>query len=177
MVKVCTSPFRIDSEGKRILQCHSKGDKRFSPFCCFVSAFGIFKSIENHYQCAKVFEEMPPPRDWRDAKQYKKDGIKQIGWKIGNLPILPVTLVESGGFAIEDWGVQFYLSLWYKYLRSNSKLIAIAREFDAFEDPFEGNFPFSQARVFELVSCENVEAIRPMCQPLFDLILSQERNF
>jgi hypothetical protein len=31
----------------KILQCHTKGDKRFSPFCCYISAFNLTKSIED----------------------------------------------------------------------------------------------------------------------------------
>lgn len=45
-IKVIEAPFSINPDGLKVLQCHSRGDRRFSPFCCFVEAFGQKDSIE-----------------------------------------------------------------------------------------------------------------------------------
>jgi hypothetical protein len=69
--------FWLEKDGKRILQCHSKGDGRFSPFNCYLEAFGFRDSIENHYQCSKIFDisgvpgviqNKAVPSNWREAK-------------------------------------------------------------------------------------------------------------
>ncbi len=60
---------------QKILQCHSQGDKRYSPFCCNVKAFGENRSIENHYQSTKLFQTpkgLIQARDWREAKDWQK---------------------------------------------------------------------------------------------------------
>ena len=36
-----------------ILECSSKGDKRFSALYAKVKVFGVYDSIENHYQNCK----------------------------------------------------------------------------------------------------------------------------
>lgn len=155
---------------KKILQCHSRGDKRFSPFFCPVEAFGIVRSIESHYQLAKRFQDKPAPQSWKDCKQWQKAGIRQVQWQIGNV-ILPVkTDPQTKGFAIDDWGVQWYIALWEKYLHQHPEVVAIAAQYDGFEDPFEGTFPFGQAKVFELVSRQGTKALRPMWQPLYNLL-------
>src|SRR5919108_2391626 len=124
--QVLATPFSINPNGQRILQCHSRGDRRFSPFCCFVDAFGKKDSIENHYQRAKVFEGNRFPKDWKEAKQFKKSGLKQVAWQIGSLRLPCLPNEQGNGFALNDFGIQFYIALWHKYLLSNRGLIAIA---------------------------------------------------
>lgn len=164
-----------DGRGDRVLQCHSRGDKRFSPFFCSVRAFNRWDSIENHYQRSKVFATGDEIESWRDAKRLQKEGISQVSWQIGKL-VLPVKLNDLGtNFAIDDWGVQWYIALWYKYLSDPNKeyLINIAKEYTEYQDIFEESFPFSQARVFRTVakdSAEGVAALLPYCKPLMDLL-------
>ena len=50
------------------LECSSKGDKRFSAFYAKVIWNGELKSIEDHYQAAKVFEDGSTGLSWRQAK-------------------------------------------------------------------------------------------------------------
>jgi len=38
---------------KRVLECSSRGDKRFSALYAKVLAFGVRDTIENHYQKSK----------------------------------------------------------------------------------------------------------------------------
>lgn len=137
----------------RTLQCHSRGDVRFSPFGARVRMFGRLDAIENHYQSAKVFEGGRVPADWREAREMKRAKLRQIGWRIG--PRLLRTRQDRRDpavFALEDFGIQLYCLLWCKYIRRRPELVEHARGFDAFADPYAGNFPFSQARVWELVA-------------------------
>lgn len=161
----------------RVLQVHTRGDKRFSPFCCFVTAYSRRASIEEHYQTAKLFEGGRAPRDWREAKYFAKRpphglGLRQTGWRIGSRELARRN-AAGDVLALDDPGLMFYLRLWHRYLTENPALIEEARRFDAFEDPFEGTFPFGQRRVFELVTREGVAALEPMFAPL--LVLTGER--
>ena len=157
----------------RTLQCHSRGDVRFSPFGARVRMFGRLDNIENHYQSAKVFENGRGPADWREAREMKRAKLRQIGWRIG--PRLLKTRQDRGDpkvFALEDFGIQLYCLLWCKYIRCHPELVEHARGFDAFEDPFAGNFPFSQAKVWELVAEheDGVERLAAMGWELADLL-------
>jgi hypothetical protein len=89
----------------KILQCHTKGDKRFSPFCCYVEAFKVTRSIENHYQCAKRFKGMPHPQSWRDAKQWQKRGIERICLELPNGLQLPPDSKQ-----VTDLAIQWYIA-------------------------------------------------------------------
>lgn len=152
----------------KILQCHSKGDKRFTPFNCQLEVFGITKSIENHYQTAKRFQGQPNPKDWRDAKAMQKAGYKRIGFQINGIWLPPETV------KVDDLAVQFYIAMWYKYLKLHPELIAIASEYDEFEDIFKGKFPFCQADVIRQVVTHGKESLLPMCKDFFQLC--QQKN-
>ena len=169
-IKVIEAPFSINPDGLRVLQCHSRGDRRFSPFCCFVEAFGQKDSIENHYQRAKLFDGNRVPNNWRDAKRWKKSGLKQVGWQIGSLRLPCISNEQGIGFALNDFGIQFYIALWHKYLLSNRTLLTVASEFDEFEDPFRGTFPFCQADVIRQCVREGIDSLRPMYDELRSLL-------
>jgi len=171
--KVFEGEFRVE-EGKRILQCHSKGNKEFSPFFCYVTAFGKKDSIENHYQCAKRFDTCDAPSSWRDVKSCEKLRIRQVSWQIGKLN-LPVKSNEQGNsFVIDDYGIQYYVMLWYKHLKENPQKLVYAKDFDDFEDPFAGYFPFCQAEVIKVVVREGIEALVPYFSELRDLLYKKE---
>ena len=159
----------------KILQCHTRGDRRFSPFCCYVEAFGLTRSIEDHYQCAKRFEGKPAPQSWRDAKKWGKpqpygEGITRIGFELPNGLWLPPDTKQ-----VTDLAIQWYIALWLKYLRQHPELLTIASEYDEFVDIFQGNFPFCQADVIRQAVREGVESLKPMCQQLLDLIERQNQ--
>jgi hypothetical protein len=167
--RVFVGQYRIE-DGKRILQCHSRGDKRYSPFFCFVKAFGTTDSIENHYQCAKRFEGCPTPGNWTAARYWKRQGCKQIAWQIGDRE-LPVKSNEQGtSFAVDDWGIQYYIALWHRHLSQHPEKVEFARQFDEFEDPFKRDFPFGQADVIRVAAREGVEALLPYFAPLKQLL-------
>lgn len=148
----------------KILQCHTKGDKRFSPFCCYLEAFGIKRSIEDHYQTAKRFKDQPAPIDWRSAKAMQKAGHERIGFELPNGLWLPPDTTK-----VDDLAIQFYIGLWLKYLALHPQLIAIASEYDEFEDIFKGKFPFCQADVIRQVVKHGIKSLKPMCADFFNL--------
>ncbi|MCT7965066.1 hypothetical protein NG799_01805 [Laspinema sp. D1] len=157
----------------KTLECHSKGDTRFSPFFCDVKVFGINKSIENHYHCSKVFEtptgKIVFPNDWRQSKKLAKSGAKQVAWQISEM-MFPIRSDATGRYAIDDFGVQWYCCLWYKHLRENPWKVEYVKEFDEFNDPFAGKFPFCQAKVMEKVKNEGLYGLRGMATELWQLL-------
>ncbi len=143
--------FTVNSDGTRTLQVHSKGDKRYSPMFATVTVNGRRDTIENHYQSAKVFEGGRRSKGWKEARDFKKAGLRQTGWNIAGLE-LPTRQLTPHMFAPDDFGVQYYTLLWAKFAKSHPELIEYASEFEAFEDPYEGSFPFGQAKVWALLS-------------------------
>lgn len=148
----------------KILSCHSRGDKRFSPFFCRLEAFGTVRSIKEHYQLAKRFQGKPAPRSWREAKAWQKEGIARLGFELPNGLWLPPDTRR-----VDDLAVQFYIALWLKYLRLHPELIAVASEYDEFEDIFKGSFPFSQADIIRQTVRFGVDSLKPMCESFLDL--------
>lgn len=156
--------------GKRILQCHSKGDKRFSPFFCYVESFGQRRSIEDHYQSTKVFlnvknGDIVKAGDWRIAKFYQDKKNRRTYNRLRFE--LPSGLeLGNSNEHVDDLVIQYYIALWYKYLKDKSELLEYAAEFDEFEDPYRGKFPFCQADVIRQASKEGIHTLRPMFRQL-----------
>lgn len=99
-----------------ILECSSKGDKRFSAFYAYVKVYGKLTSIENHYQGAKKFydETIINPKG-------KKPDYMQIGAKKLDIKYLTA----------------WYKLLWVKYLDQNQELVEYAAQFDDYKDMFK----------------------------------------
>ena len=163
---VVQEPFTVLPDGRRVLQCHSRGDRRFTPFNCFLEAFRRTDSIENHYHRAKIFVGEIAPSDWREAKRLKHAGVRQIGWRIGPLRVPCQPNDRGTSFLITDLGIQFYVALWFKYLQKNLHLLAEAQTFDEFEDPFRGDFPFCQADVIRQCVRHGLKSLLPKCEEL-----------
>ncbi|MEG3840075.1 hypothetical protein [Microcoleus sp. herbarium14] len=84
---------------------------------------------------------------------------------------LPVKSNEQGtSFAIDDWGIQYYIALWHRHLSQHPQKVEFAQNFDEFEDPFKRNFPFCQADVIRVAAREGVEALLPYFAPLKQLL-------
>lgn len=176
--EVFEGKIRVDEAGLRYLQCHSRGDTRFSPFYCYTTVYGSSNNIENHFQRAKQYEDFIV-NDWRDAKKAKEQNLVQTGWKIGE-KIFPVITNDKGIYLMKDWGIQFYIALWYKYLRTRGHLIEYAakEKFDGYEDPFAGTFPFCQAKLIQycvknsfkedggIDANEGIHSLLELCRPL-----------
>lgn len=135
----------------KVLECSSKGDKRYSAFYARVEVFGKEDSIENHYQLAKRFPEAPAT--WRDAKGKQPTHIEVKGMK------LPPRFLS-----------QWYTALWAKYLDSNPELVEYASQFDEFNDIFKGKAINCQADVVRKYIKEGRNAIADEIKELSDVL-------
>ncbi|BAO04725.1 uncharacterized protein CBO05P1_006 [Clostridium botulinum B str. Osaka05] len=104
---------------QKVLECSSKGDKRFSAFYARIKLFGEYDSIENHYQLSKRINSFAP-KTWRDIKGKKPTHI-HINGKDYNL----------------KYTVAFYELMWVKYLDENPNLVEYGKQFENFHDMFQ----------------------------------------
>lgn len=155
------------SERGRVLQCHSKGDRRFSPFFCHLTAFGVRDSIEDFYQKSKVFVrpdgELVFPSGWREAKQLQKPPPHGEGLPLYEEFRLPNEMFVPIRYHIFGW----YASLWLKYLDEHPALVEEAKTYDEYEDIFKGNFPLCQADCVRLYCKGGREALLGHCRGFF----------
>lgn len=104
----------------KVLECSSKGDKRYSAFYARVSVFGVTDTIENHYQMSKRIGDFVPAT------------VKDIK---GKRP----THFVVGKYTFDiKYLTAWYNLLWTKYLDCNPDLVAYANQFDDFNDMFKG---------------------------------------
>nr|WP_081390274.1 hypothetical protein [Paenibacillus odorifer] len=135
----------------KILECSSKGDKRFSAFYARVRAWGRYDSIENHYQLAKCFGDFKAT-SWKDAK--------------GKQP----THIELNGKQYElRFLSQWYQMLWVNYLDNNPELVEHAKGFDEFNDIFKGKSLNCQADVVRQYIKQGRQSLVDEYQELMDL--------
>ena len=111
----------------KILECSSKGDKRFSAFYARVSIKGVEKSIECWYQYAK-----------RDEYGKVPGKGKKVAYMINpfNGHKLPATCLSD-----------FYTCLWIRYFTTHPELLEYAKGFDEFNDMFRGKCVNCQADI------------------------------
>jgi hypothetical protein len=143
----------------KILECSSKGDKRYSALYAKVKVFGKLDSIENHYQLCKRFGDIKP-QTWKDAK--------------GKQP----THIHING---KDYDVKFlsmfYKLLWLKYLNQNPELVEYAKQFDDFHDIFKGrNTVNCQADVIRQYIKDGKESVIKGCKELIELLRGSNQN-
>jgi hypothetical protein len=134
----------------KVLECSSKGDKRFSSFYAKVSIFGKFDSIENHYQRCK--------RDANGNIVGKGKPVDHIWLYNGSLGVSFLT--------------QFYRLLWIKYLDENPKLVEVLRGYDDYHDMFKGRAVNCQADVIRDYVRDRdslVKSVQPLCDALRDV--------
>lgn len=117
------SPNCLQIRKLNVLECSTKGDKRFSAMCAKVSVHDKFDTIESHYQKSKVFQDKNGTyytcKRWESAK-----GKKPVACKIGNVVLST------------EYLSMFYELLWYKYLKNNEYLIEVLAKFDEYQDMF-----------------------------------------
>lgn len=131
-----------------VLECSSKGDKRFSALHAKVSVFNQEDTIENHYQLVKRFGDKAP-KTWKEAKGK------------------PFTHVEINNKKLDKQFItQWYKLLWTKYLDENPGLAEYARLFKDYNDIFKGNSYNCQADVIRKYVKEGRKAIIGECQEL-----------
>ena len=101
---------------KKMLECSSRGDKRFSAMYAKVAVFDVVDTIENHYQKCK-----------RDAGGNPVKKGKPVSYMMLSYRRFPAEMLT-------DW----YRLLWIKYLDKNPALVDYAKKFDGFTDMFRG---------------------------------------
>lgn len=142
----------------KVLQCHSRGDQRYSPFFAVVEFGGVTDTIENHYQLAKRFGR-DVPRTWKDSK--------------GRTP----THFHICGLDLDvKYGEQFYKLLWFFYFKNNPDLVTYAKTFDGYYDLFSGKSFVNQAVVIEQYMKRGKQSILDDCQELLDILLGKEEH-
>lgn len=108
----------------KILECSSRGDKRFSALYAKVTINGKTQSIENWYQLSKDFNGKRP-KSFKQAKH-----IQHLGYK-------PTSFWFKG----KEYDIKhlssFYELLWVSYLNKNPDLVEYAKGFDDFSDMFK----------------------------------------
>ena len=113
----------------KILECSSKGDKRFSAFYAKVKVFGKEDSIERHYQ---------------NCKRDKYGNIAGKGKRVYTM------CITKRNKTIElpcKYLTAYYKLLWCCYLDHNPELVKYALEFDDYNDMFKGKAINCQADV------------------------------
>jgi hypothetical protein len=113
---------------KRVLECSTRGDKRFSALVARVRVAGYWATIEEHYQLSKRFKGSPAPTTWREGKGKAPDYLVVVGRHI------PESLKRA-----------FYDMLWVKYLDAHPDLVEYAKLFDDYSDCFARPGGVSQA--------------------------------
>lgn len=112
-----------------ILECSSKGDKRFSALYAKVKVFGVYDSIENHYQNCK--------RDINNQVVGKGKKVhKMVIEKTKETIELPPSFLTA-----------YYKLLWCAYLDANPNLVEYASRFNDYHDAFKGKAVNCQADV------------------------------
>lgn len=137
----------------KILECSSKGDKRYSAFYAKVKVFGDIDSIENHYQLCKRFNNTLP-QTWRDAKGKN-----------------PTHIHIKGKDYDKKYLGMYYKLLWVKYLDQYPELVEYAEQFDDFHDIFKGkNTMNCQADVIRQYVKQGRDSIMEECREFNELL-------
>lgn len=136
----------------KILECSSKGDKRYSAFYANVTVFGRNTNIERHYQSCKKFNDPTITK----AKGLQPDFIEIKGKKLDKKYLTP-----------------WYKLLWVKYLDNNPDLVEYASQFDDFHDIFKGKNTINcQADVIRQYIKQGRESIIEECKEFIELLKS-----
>jgi hypothetical protein len=136
----------------KVLECSSHGDIRFSAFGAKVNLYGVYDTIENHYQTSKRFGNYKP-RTWGQAKgkQPTHFSINDTDFDLKHL-------------------ASFYKLLWLEYLDCHPELVEYAMQYDDFSDKFKGKSSICQADVIRQYIKEGRESILSDCKEFLELI-------
>jgi len=96
------------------LECSTKGDRRFSPFCAYPSCLDG-RSIEEAYHALKVFEDGTTGLSWREAKRHKAQGHTVVNQEYCN---------------------EVYSLLWDQYMTEHPELLTVLKEQTGLSDMF-----------------------------------------
>lgn len=158
---------REDYFTKLVLECSTKGDKRFSAFNCYIKLFGVEDVIEFHYQLSKRNEKVPEPDlfgDWAHKFNY----LKTMRGK-------SVDYIEIGGKKFDaELLPQFYHLLWAKFLDNNKELVKYLQIFDDYNDIFKGRSRSCQSDSIRTYIKEGREILLTHCK---DLAIALQNTF
>ncbi|MMZ42131.1 hypothetical protein D3C76_876390 [compost metagenome] len=125
-------------EHRLVLECSTKGDKRFSAYGAYIKLFGMRDNIEFIYQLSKRVqgvESVPVNAPWAVKLKY----VKQIkGKQISSLCICGKHISPNH---ISSW----YNFLWLIYLDAHPQLVQYLELFDDYNDVFKGSSICCQA--------------------------------
>lgn len=133
----------------RILECSSKGDKRFSAFYANIEMFGRCTNIERHYQSCKRFNDSTITKAKGRTPDYIVLGGKELDCK---------------------YLTPYYKLLWCKYLDENPELVEYASQYDDYNDIFKGKSINCQADVIRQYIKQGRETIIDECRELIDIL-------
>lgn len=111
----------------KILECSTRGDKRFSAFGAYITINGRTDCIENIYQCSKR----------------TKDGDIAGKGRPFSYFICPFCGLKFPKEDVSD----LYKGLWIVYFNEHPELLEYASEFDGYNDMFRGRSTNCQADV------------------------------
>jgi hypothetical protein len=144
----------------KVLECSSHGDIRFSAFGARIKVYGVFDTIENHYQLSKRFGYYKPTR-WESAKGRTPTHF-EVNGKEFDIKYLP----------------SYYKMLWVEYLDSNPLLVKYAKGFDDFHDKFKGKkSKVCQADVIRQYIKEGRESVAKECEEFMNLLEGEDNGY
>lgn len=132
----------------KILECHSKGDKRFSALYAQITIEGKKVTIENFYQNAKKLEDGTIAGKGKDFHHLEIFG-----------KIIP-----------KHYCSQFYDMLWIQYFMENPSLYDYAKTFDDYKDIFKGKAINTQEDTIRRICKKGLENVYKECMELKSLI-------
>lgn len=136
----------------KILQCHSKGDKRFSALYAKVTIDKKTDTIENFYQSSK--------------KSLNGGSVKK-GEKVAFMEFRGVKLPA---YFLSD----FYDLLWIQYFLENKELYLYAKEFDDYKDIFKGNSINNQENTIRKICKFGISKVKKDCSDFIKIISTRE---
>ena len=114
-----------------ILQCHSRGGRRFSALYAKITIKGKQDTIERFYQNAK-----------RDSNGNIAGKGKPVSYFI-----CPYSDITFSSEALTD----FYYAMWVHYFAENPQLFGFIQNYDGFVDIFAGKSVNNQARAIKRI--------------------------
>ena len=142
----------------KVLECHSKGDIRYSAFGAKIKVAGVFASIEHHYQFSKrVYGQAPP----QVIDEFKGKPITHF-------------MIGTKMFP-KEFLTQYFNLLWVKYFDVNPELLKIASDYDDFRDIFKGKKTINcQADAIRDIVKLGRNTVYNQCSDLLTLLKSKD---
>lgn len=158
---------------RRVLECSTKGDRRFSSLCAKIEVNGVFDFIEEHYQLSKRLMgnngKLIVPKTKEEVKGKRKRKEPLVAFEVGGI-LIPV-----------DYLSMYFKLLWYKYLKTNLSLEKVLELYDDYNDIYKSKTTFNcQADVIREYMQDNRgvkypkekrgDVIYGSCKPLIDIL-------